>query len=317
MFEGVGDFLFGNQLDPTPDNYDLAWQYRAAVNARLVAAVRAELESTGAISPDAAERIFAESAGPVSAAALAAMADRMQAQVEEIARVAHASGADATEFADTLETQCRDGAPVDAIWVLARSMVARTRVAAAQLRRSTRELKSLRATLAEAQHCADTDPLTELSNRRAFKRLLEAALLTAQEGGTALALAFCDIDHFKALNDTHGHDTGDRVLRFVATLLTRHFKRPAIVGRFGGEEFVVMFPGLSATAAIDRVDQCRADLETRRLVSVRDERRLGKVTFSAGVAEAAPGEEVASLLGRADQALYRAKAAGRNCVERG
>jgi diguanylate cyclase len=317
MYEDVGEFLFGNRLDPTPDNYDLAWQYRAAANARLVAAVRAELDSQGVLSADAAERIFSESAGLVTAASLAAMADRVQAQVHDVAQITAKSGVEAAQFADTLETQCSDGATPEAILQLARSMVARTRVAEAQLRHSTRELKALRATLAEAQHRADTDPLTELANRRAFKRLLEAALEKCAATKQPLSLAFCDIDRFKLLNDTHGHDVGDRVLRFVATLMTQSFGKSGTVGRFGGEEFVVMLPGLTAAAAHARVDDCREDVSERRLVSADDARRIGAITFSAGVAEARPGESMTDILRRADEALYRAKHAGRNRVELG
>jgi diguanylate cyclase len=317
MFEDVGAFLFGNRLDPTPDNYDLAWQYRAAANARLVAAVRAELDSAGIVSADAAERIFAESAGPVTAASLAALAEKMKAQMHEVSQIAHNSGVEAAQFADTLEDRCNDGTGPEAILQLARSMVARTRVAEAQLRRSTKELKALRATLAEAQHSADTDPLTELANRRAFKRDLEAALVEATALGQPLSLAFCDIDHFKRLNDAHGHDVGDRVLRFVATLMTQSFGKQGIVGRFGGEEFVVMLPAMNGDAARTLVDDCREDLSERRLVSANDSKRIGAITFSAGIAEAEPGETMTQILRRADEALYRAKAAGRNCIEIG
>lgn len=317
MFEGVGDFLFGNRLDPTPDNYDLAWQYRAAVNARLVAAVRAELDSVGTVSADAAERIFAESVGPVTAAALAALAEKMEAQVRDVSRIARKSGNDAAAFADSLENECREGMQAESILHLARSMAARTRVAEAQLRQSSRELATLRSTLAEAQRCADTDPLTELANRRAFKRLLGTALEAAASSRRPLSLAFCDIDRFKDLNDSYGHDVGDRVLRYVATMMTQSLGKHGTVGRFGGEEFVIMLPGLPAATARDLVDACREDLAARRLVALGNSQRIGSITFSAGIAEAAPGEGMADLLRRADEALYRAKHAGRNCVELG
>lgn len=317
MFADVGEFLFGNALEPTPDNYDLAWQYRGAINARLVAAVRTELETEGFVSADAAERIFVDSAGPVNAAALAALADRMKAQVQDVARIAQASGSDVAAFANTLETQCHDGGQPETIVQLARSMVARTRVAEAQLRRSARELAKMRATLAEAQHSADTDPLTEIANRRAFKRTLEAALEAAKTSGRPLTLAFCDIDRFKALNDAHGHDVGDRVLRFVAKLLSQTFDRRGTVGRFGGEEFVVLLPGVPAATARILVDACRADLAGRSLVSADESKRLGSITFSAGIAEAHGSETMADLLRRADEALYRAKNSGRNRVEIG
>jgi diguanylate cyclase len=156
--------------------------------------------------------------------------------------------------------------------------------------------------------------LTELPNRRAFKRDLEAMLETARHDGTPLSLAFCDIDHFKRFNDTFGHETGDRVLRYVAAHLSREFEKCGVVGRFGGEEFVVALPGLSLAQARKLVDHARADLAERNLKSQSDNSDLGQLTFSAGVTAMTDGDETADLLRRADESLYRAKDGGRNCV---
>ena len=308
VFNEVGSFLFGNKLDPTPDNYDLAFQFRAAQNHALVAAIRAELETKGALSADAADRIFEDHAGPISVDALAKMVADVGAHAEGLSGIAKKSGADAVAFGAALE----DAGDHATVMDLTRAMIQRTRAAEAELRKSTKELAGLRAHLAEAQHFADVDPLTELANRRAFKRELEKALAAAD--GKPVSLAFCDIDHFKRLNDLHGHETGDRVLRFVAQLMAKHFSKSGMAGRFGGEEFVGMFPGLDAVAAQVIVDKCRAALAELPLYAASSGDRIGAVTFSAGVAELREGEDMADLLRRADETLYRAKAEGRNRV---
>jgi diguanylate cyclase len=314
VYRDVGRFLFDHRLDPTPDNYDLAYQFRAASNAQLVSAIRAEIDAAGSLTADAAERIFAQSAGPVSADALADFARRIEAQATGIGSIARQSGQEATAFADALERECADGAAPASIMGLTQAMVGRTRLAEAQLRHAHKELKGLRTTLIEAQRAADVDPLTELPNRRAFKRDLEAMIESARLDGTALSLAFCDIDHFKAVNDAHGHETGDRVLRYVAATLARAFEDSGVVGRFGGEEFVVGLPGLALGAARKAIDAVRERLSERRLHSATDDSDLGSVTFSAGVTTMAEGDAPTDLLRRADEALYCAKAAGRNCV---
>ena len=127
-------------------------------------------------------------------------------------------------------------------------------------------------------------------------------------------LGFCDIDHFKQFNDRHGHETGDRVLRYVAAALARAFDGRGIVGRFGGEEFVVALPDMTLADARAFIDAVRHKLAERHLYAATDNADLGSVAFSAGVTTLIDGDGSAELLRRTDEALYRAKAAGRNFV---
>jgi diguanylate cyclase len=176
------------------------------------------------------------------------------------------------------------------------------------------QMVSLQDNLAEAQANAETDPLTGLANRRAFQaKLIEAAQQALQED-YPLTLAFCDIDHFKKFNDTHGHDTGDRILRLVADALSEGAGEDTFVGRYGGEEFLILFDGIMARRAAMRVDEIRDELQNRSLVSRTTGQSLGTITFSAGVAQLQNGEDVGDVLRRADEALYNAKNAGRNRV---
>jgi len=315
VFEEVGRFLFENGLDPTPDNYDLSFQYRAAYNVALTGAVRTQIERAGTLTAEAAERILSEHGGPAGADALAAMVERIDTQVDGLSGIAHRSGVEAAHFRKALEANCLSGVPdTGTVLELTRAMIGRSRAAEAELRKATRELNDLRAHLAEAQRFADVDPLTELANRRAFKRELERAMIAAHDIDAPLSLAFCDIDHFKRVNDEHGHETGDRVLRFVAHLMVKEFGARGTVGRFGGEEFVVMFPGLGVSDARAAVDDCRSRLADLPLYAANSGERIGAVSFTAGVALLRKGDTMADLLRRADETLYKGKNAGRNCV---
>lgn len=151
-----------------------------------------------------------------------------------------------------------------------------------------------------------TDPLTGLFNRRAFSHLLDEAIEMARSEGAPLAVAIIDIDHFKAINDTHGHAVGDRVLQALGAYLRDHAAARGRVARLGGEEFVRLLPGCSAEAAVLACEQLRAEVEAR----VEDV----PITLSLGTASLEPVDDASTLLARADAALYDAKRGGRNRV---
>ena len=197
---------------------------------------------------------------------------------------------------------------------ITRNMVARARGAEEKLISMRAELAAVQHDLAEARHSADRDQLTGLPNRRALEVTLLRAVESAHAANKALALAFCDIDLFKQLNDTHGHALGDRVLRLVADCLSEGAGPEAFVSRHGGEEFVMLFEGMSLEDAAVRVDTIREALATREFKSRTSETPVGRITFSAGVAALLRHEEGGTLLQRADEALYRAKNEGRNRI---
>lgn len=203
---------------------------------------------------------------------------------------------------------------VAALLDVTRAMIERTETAEQRLRSTNTELRALQKDLSVAQESAERDPLTGLLNRRALEEAMKRAVATARRADAALSVAFCDIDHFKRLNDVHGHAVGDRVLRLVGDCLSEGADERTFVGRQGGEEFVVLFEGLQVIEAAARIDAIREALSERTLRSRSDGTPIGRVTFSAGVA-ALNGEEAGEeLLHRADLALYRAKEGGRNQV---
>lgn len=166
----------------------------------------------------------------------------------------------------------------------------------------------------ELLHQSQTDPLTGLSNRRHFERVFQEEIRRAIRAEVPLAVLVVDIDHFKAVNDTHGHTLGDECLRCVAELLRQHAQRAGeVAARYGGEEFVIALPGSDPQAAhllAERIRQQVAELE------LQSEYGSLRPSVSIGVAVAVPSnlEHGQGLLEDADRALYAAKRGGRNRV---
>lgn len=162
---------------------------------------------------------------------------------------------------------------------------------------------------AELAHLADTDPLTGLANRRAFTARLEGEVERARRHGHLLTLAIMDLDDFKSINDTHGHQTGDRVLAEVGRHLQATSRAGEMVARIGGEEFAWILPEVDATGSLVPVERAR-----REIAGVVVDGVSG-ITCSVGVCDLEGARDVEDLLRQADRALYRAKRAGRDRVE--
>ncbi|TAK68283.1 MAG: GGDEF domain-containing protein [Actinomycetota bacterium] len=159
--------------------------------------------------------------------------------------------------------------------------------------------------VAETQLQATTDALTGLLNRRAF----ENDYRRIRSDSAVAAIAMADLDHFKDLNDTYGHDTGDRALRLFAATLRSNLRAEDLVSRRGGEEFAIFFPGYDAVAAATGLERVRDQLgATLRAAG------LPSYTASFGLVEAGPDEDLDVMLARADAALFAAKAAGRDRI---
>ncbi|WP_136057664.1 diguanylate cyclase [Candidatus Halocynthiibacter alkanivorans] len=156
---------------------------------------------------------------------------------------------------------------------------------------------------------ADTDFLTGCLGREAWQREAQLLLDEAARQNQPLSLIFLDLDHFKSVNDHQGHQTGDQVLKSVAELCCKHFGALGPVGRLGGEEFVVLLPGLSAEQTLPLADALRRAVAGTRLAH---EDGPVSITASLGIASNHAGITLPELLDHADRAMYRAKARGRN-----
>lgn len=164
-----------------------------------------------------------------------------------------------------------------------------------------------------AEHLASHDPLTDLSNRRHFRTAAEFEFDRCTGRGLPVSVAVIDIDHFKSVNDRHGHSAGDRVIMAIADILKGSVRKQDILCRYGGEEFVVMFPDTSALDAARLGERIRAVIEQTTIDIIGSRTR---VTVSVGISSstARGPDSLDHLIDQADHALYQAKATGRNRV---
>lgn len=247
--------------------------------------------------------------------------DRELSSVSKAISKAHKSqaayGQTLGEAATSIET-AGDGADLQAIVTgltsATRKVQRENETLEKRLDASTREVARLRDHLEQVRRDAMTDALTNLANRKAFDEHLEAACAQADTSGGTLTLAVLDIDHFKRFNDTWGHQTGDQVLRYVASVMGRVAKAPRIAARYGGEEFAMIFPEESHGQVEKALEAVCKEIASRSLRRRSTDDELGAVTLSAGFAQRRPGETASALLDRADAALYASKHAGRNRV---
>jgi diguanylate cyclase len=321
LFNAVGAFLFEHKLEPTPANYMLAFALVTRANAAAVEAV-ARVTSDGVrLSQRDADRIIKDSgigraADDEFARAGGEALEQAQRQLELVETIVGTTQAHAEWYGRELQTSAAQLSalsshnPIDDLLRVTAEMMERTQQAEKQLQRTTEEVQSLRRELASASEEARTDPLTQLPNRRA----LEDRLARLQEEGVRFSAAVCDIDWFKAVNDTHGHAVGDRVLKAVASVLETSCP-DHMVARFGGEEFVVLMTDVDVASATELLESARIELAARSFRVRETDNPLGKITISAGIAEMRSGESWAELLMRADSLLYKAKTGGRNRIE--
>lgn len=175
------------------------------------------------------------------------------------------------------------------------------------------ELKETWSRLSEANRrletLSQTDSLTGLSNRLKIDQVLEREHYRAEERGQAFAVLMCDLDKFKEINDRYGHHAGDQVLVEFADLLRRRSRQSDLVGRWGGEEFIIVLPDTDREGALAAAESLRRACEVRRFSTV------GSITASIGVGIHRQGMSAENVMKHADEALYRAKELGRNRVE--
>jgi diguanylate cyclase (GGDEF)-like protein len=160
----------------------------------------------------------------------------------------------------------------------------------------------------QAEKMAETDPLTNVYNRRKFSRLLDQEIKRVERYDRFLSIVLLDIDHFKRVNDTYGHDAGDYVLRKITELIKENKRITDTLARYGGEEFVIILPETDVKGASRQIERMRKTIEKTSFDGV------GNLTVSAGITSYTGGDSCKSMITRADKALYLAKEEGRNRI---
>ncbi len=182
---------------------------------------------------------------------------------------------------------------------------------ASKLQDMEAEANKARTALAHQRYKSLHDPLTELPNREAYQERIQAEFNRWLRYQHPLALAICDLDHFKKINDTLGHQAGDRVLKVIGRSIAKRLRTVDFFGRYGGEEFVAILPETDLHYAQELLEKIRAAIAN---TAFNYKEQPLDITLSIGVAEFLPGDTIEAVFARADQALYAAKAAGRNRV---
>ena len=321
LYDMIGKLLFDHGLEPSPANFDLCHRYLSGRDGELNATIDRAIAKDGGLSEAVATAISAKLDSGLSTDELSRIATDAQGYLEQMSSILAKSGDDARDYGAALENEAADLArnkspvvSVEALVELTKSMIEKAQSAEEDLRRTELQMSAMRKDLATAQHKANSDPLTGLPNRRALDHHLRQALENARRNDTPLALAICDIDHFKIFNDTHGHVIGDEVIKFVGSSLGRPAGNDIFAARYGGEEFVVVFERAAAAAAMTILDKIRATIAARELKVTNTGQSLGRLSFSGGIAKLSPQDSPGSILKRADAALYKAKQDGRNRI---
>ena len=305
-------FLAQQWLPPTPQNYTLAYIAVTEPKSQIGRAVNAITDGGVRIRQGEADEIVtlyaSDNAPPPTNDP---ERDALRHQTIKLGEVASSAAAATGAFTRDLsaEAEAFDGEEARTIQIVTR-MIERSRRAEEELNAAAKEVESLREELEAARGDAERDQLTGLGNRRAIDRHLQRLA----EGGRPRVIGICDIDNFKSVNDRFGHGVGDRVLKLVASSLATSCA-PHFVGRWGGEEFLVVMEDHDQDAGLALLDAARADLSVRKLKLRENDEPLGVISFSAGVAitDGDHGANIAAIH-RADSGLYCAKAQGRNRV---
>jgi diguanylate cyclase len=319
LLDMIAAFLLRHELDVTADNLNAALQAFSGSNHQLARKIAERERSGKPIDQDWLNRECRDRRQ--SDGAMDELVEKFEKTLGLFVANAQSARTTTSEYKDRLAQHASDLEAgqeprelVTALTTLTKAMAERTHSIEEEMRRTEGEAKSLRKSLARARKEAEIDHLTGLPNRRAFESLLQTAHAAAVGAGRPLTVAFCDIDHFKKVNDTHGHEAGDRILKAVADSLAEITNDCCHVARHGGEEFVMLFEGVTVDGAWERLDEARLKLASRRFINRRTDKPFGLVTFSGGVADVFKYPNVRAALKAADDALYRAKNDGRNQI---
>jgi diguanylate cyclase len=320
MLGKVADFLIDHDLEVLPSTLGVAYDCVTGSDPRLAQLILERAEKGLPITlkwlEDAKGTSGAANDGP-----LVILMGRIEESLTEFSSTMSGARSATSEYSSAMQRHVDDlqqfnkaGEVISELAALTRAMMDRTRAVEHDLAQSEQRIEALQGNLEETRRVADLDHLTGLPNRRAFEARLEREVREASLAGEPLAVAFCDIDHFKRINDTHGHPAGDRVLKVVADTLNRISDARCHVARHGGEEFAVLFRNHTADQAFAKLDGAREDIAERRLVNRGNDTPFGQITFSGGIADVFGYADKSAALKAADEALYAAKGSGRNRI---
>lgn len=305
----------------TPRNYAVWFDFVRGSNPQMKAEIQQLIDTHATFTSELNDQLYEKYKSDCDVRQFAKIHSEMSELMGDLSQSLKQAGNQAQHFGGHLDgvvesVQHKTG--IDDILDLLKSLLEETR----SMRKSTqllhehleaksREIDLLQEELQKEKKRSSTDPLTGLANRQALIETLTQMSQTTDKPDD-LALIMVDIDHFKEINDRHGHLIGDRVIRFVAQVLKDNTKGRDLAARYGGEEFLVMLPDTGLRGAGALAEKIRTTVANAKLIRSDNKQPLGQITISIGVAGYHPGEDMLETINRADQSLYRAKQGGRN-----
>ncbi|MFN3225510.1 MAG: GGDEF domain-containing protein [Hyphomicrobiales bacterium] len=315
-----------NELAAFPPNYEIWFSYAAGFNPALNKRINEILRAGKHVDQETLEDIREEFFGAGSfEERVDAVGGKLSGKVSEIMELINDAAGQTSGYSDELQDASQrltnNASDEQKVKAIVEKLISVTdeveksnRSMSNKLLESEQEIASLKEALESVRYEAMTDQLTGIGNRKRFDRAMDEAMVTSEATGEPFSLLVCDIDHFKKFNDTHGHQTGDQVLRLVGSTIKASVSSKDLACRYGGEEFCVILPSTKVGRATDVANVIRQAVMGKELVKRSTGETLGRVTISIGVAELRVDDSVQSIIERADKCLYAAKDAGRNRV---
>jgi len=307
-----------------PVTYTVCYEYVAGLNARLNQAFDHFARAEPRLGDDTMVRLYREHIAGIDDKTMERISTDMQRVMIGMSESAARTGNEAGSFTQHLAglSQALQSSDTERLGLhlgqaLKHTETMRSSAAAlqAQVSASRREIEQLRADLQRAREDVFVDSLTKVLNRKGLDHKMGQLMRTPPVTGTRHALVMLDIDHFKGINDTHGHLMGDRVLSALGELLKLSVAEAgSTVARYGGEEFAVLLPNATPALAHEVAERIRLRTKALKIRQKHTNEVVLTLTVSAGVAAHQHGEDAAGWIARADKALYQSKESGRDRV---
>jgi diguanylate cyclase len=308
----------------SPWAYAVWYEHLAGINPPLTEAIEARLRSTPTVDRMEILAFYGDFIQASEQRTLAQLQAGIVGLLRKLGEIASHSSEGTAEYHRALTEHEQDLAGIvdtKALQGLLEAMKAstttvrlKTSMLQLEIDAGRQRMESLHEQLNSLKDEAETDPLTLLRNRRGLDNACERLYGSAEASCRGAALVLLDIDHFKQINDGHGHLVGDQVLRVLAGVIASSVKGRDVAVRFGGDEFLVLLPATPIRGAVAVAEDIRTCFGGKVIQAPDTRSGLEQPALSAGVAAAGENETILQLLHRADQALYRAKATGRNRV---
>lgn len=311
-------------ISTTPENYAIWYEYVSGKNTKLIDAIHLLDKQHASFSDNVLRELYISHIANTHQAAVNQLSASVKKIINDFLIKIAAEGEGLSNYANTLSEFSKKVEGVDDINDVkqfishlleeTRKQETSTHTMQASLETIAIEMKNLREEVAKLNAEATTDSLTKINNRRAFDMAVDHCVNNSKSQEKPLCMLFVDMDHFKIFNTKFGHAIGDKVLRFVATLLKNNIKGSDFVARFSGEQFTILLPETDYSDALIVAENIRDRLSKQTLTDSAEKIELGTITASIGVATYTFEESSEDLIRNADRCMHEAKRAGRNKV---